>query len=338
MKKYVCLITALTVLFVVQTTHAQVPLTGYFIARSACPAYQSFRRQTNPGDVTTRIDQAYDILAKNKPSASHYLIKMDAQPERRWVATSCGEHVIPVDSFIPGPGPVTPVQPVPPVTPGNNRYILAVSWQPGFCELHASKPECAGQTEDRFDASHFTLHGLWPQPPNTMYCYVGPDQVANDKNKKWAALPEPILSETTRIELNKVMPGTQSFLERHEWIKHGTCYQGESADKYFQDALNLMNTLNQPDSVVRKLFAENIGREITSSQIGDAFDELFGDGTSDKIKITCKRDGNRKLITEITIGLQGDLDEISMSDAIFAAPNANNKGCSRGIVDPVGLQ
>ena len=187
MKKYACLIAAFAVLVVSRNAPAQVPLTGYFIARSECPAYQSFRRQTNPGNVTTRVDQAYDILAKNKPAGSHYLIKMDAQPTRRWVATSCGEHVVPVDSFIPGPSPVTPTPPVTPGTPvtsGGSRYILAISWQPGFCELHSAKPECASQTEDRFDASHFTLHGLWPQPRTVMYCYVSPAAVADDKNKK----------------------------------------------------------------------------------------------------------------------------------------------------------
>lgn len=311
---------------------AQVPLSGYFIARSECPAFQSFRRHTNPGNVTTRVDHAYELIAKNKPLASHYQIRMDAEPQRRWVATSCGEHVIPVDLVTPPPEPVTPL----PLE--STRYILAVSWQPGFCELHPSKPECQSQSEERFDASHFTLHGLWPQPRSTMYCYVTPEEVAKDKNKKWADLADLVLAEETRRELDKVMPGTQSFLHRHEWIKHGTCYHGESSDKYFQDALKVMRELNQSDSAVRNLFADHIGQEITSSQIRYAFDEAFGDGAGDKIKITCKMDGNRRLITEITIGLQGELDEITMSDALFAAPDANSIGCTGGIVDPVGLQ
>ena len=50
--------------------------------------------------------------------------------------------------------------------------MLAVTWQPAFCQLHARKPECGSQTSDRFDATHFTLHGLWPQPRAKEYCGV----------------------------------------------------------------------------------------------------------------------------------------------------------------------
>lgn len=334
MKSRMCCAFVLTILCLVSAAVAvaQVPLSGYFIARSECPAYQSIRKQTNPDNVSTDVDHAYALIAKNKASASYYLIKMDATPQRRWVSVSCGEHVIPVDAVTPTPEPVNP-------DPTENaRYILAVSWQPGFCELHSNKPECQSQTEDRFDASHFTLHGLWPQPRSNIYCFVTPEDVARDKNKKWEDLQELVLTTETRQELDKVMPGTESFLQRHEWTKHGTCYHGESPDKYFQDTLSYMRELNRSDSAVRTLFADNIGREITAVQIRDAFEDTFGDGAGDKIKITCKRDGNRRLITEITIGLQGELDEITMSEALFAAPRANNIGCTAGIVDPVGLQ
>lgn len=312
---------------------AQVKLSGYFIARSECPAFQSIRKQTNPGDVTTVIDQAYDLFGKNKTTASHYLIRMQADPPRRWVAVGCGEHVIPVNVATPKP----PTQPPTPPSQ-DSRYVLSVSWQPAFCETRPTKQECQSQTEDRFDASHFTLHGLWPQPRSNIFCDVTPQEVADDKNKRWSSLPELTLADDTRQELNKVMPGTQSFLQRHEWTKHGTCYHGESPDKYFQDSLDYMRDLNAADSAIRKLFAENVGLRITAAQVRDAFEDRFGDGTGAKIKIACKKDGNRLLITEITIGLQGELDEIPMSDALFNAPRANNIGCSGGIVDPVGLQ
>lgn len=310
---------------------AEVKLSGYFIARSECPAYQSFRKKTNPGSIKTKVNHAYDLIAKNKQAASHYLIKMDASPNRRWVAISCGEHVVPVDRSVTviEPPADTTVEPT-------QHYILAVSWQPGFCETRPSKPECQTQSEDRFDASNFTLHGLWPQPRNNIYCNVAPAVVATDKDRRWGDLAALVLDETTRAELNIVMPGSQSNLHRHEWIKHGTCYNGESAEVYYKDSIRLMNELNA--SPVRDLFADNIGQEITATQIRDAFDDHFGDGAGDKIKIACKRDGNRRLITEITIALKGDLDELTMGNAMLMAEDANNPGCNKGIVDPVGLQ
>src|SRR3546814_5265076 len=53
-------------------------------------------------------------------------------------------------------------------------FVLAVSWQPAFCETRPAKPECVTQDEDRFDASHFALHGLWPQPRGNVSCGVEP--------------------------------------------------------------------------------------------------------------------------------------------------------------------
>lgn len=332
MKTIICAVVSIGLLMGAFAVQAQVNLDGYFIARSECPAYQSIKRKTNPGEVMTRVDQAYLLLAKNKPAASHYLIRMESEPKNRWVATNCGEHVIPVDgSIISDNGDDWDVQ-------GGGDYILAISWQPGFCETKPDKPECRTQTEERYDASHFTLHGLWPQPRGNEYCNVAAAEVSKDKNKRWSELTELALDADTREELNKVMPGTQSFLHRHEWVKHGTCYNGESAEQYFQDSLEIMEVLNADTSEVRSLFAENIGEEITSDQIYEAFERTFGDGAGDKIKIACKNDGARKLITEITVGLNGELGEIPLSQALLGARSANNIGCTAGIVDPVGLQ
>ena len=43
------------------------------------------------------------------------------------------------------------------------KHVFAVAWQPGFCETQPDRRECRNQQQDRFDASHFALHGLWPQ-------------------------------------------------------------------------------------------------------------------------------------------------------------------------------
>ena len=159
-----------------------------------------------------------------------------------------------------------------------------------------------------------------------------------DRNKQWHLLAPVKLSQKTATELAFVMPAVASNLHRHEWIKHGTCYNGESPEKYFHDSLNIMDELNADVSEVRTLFAENVGREITADQIHEAFENSFGDGAGDKIKISCKKDGNRNLITEITVSLKGDLGSIPVSQALMNAKSANNIGCTAGIVDPVGLQ
>jgi ribonuclease T2 len=286
--------------------------------------------------VLTEKNYAYALIGKNNHAASHYLIEIGGGPGRRWVAVSCGEHVVPVDEVVtpvPIPEPGDPGLPSP-VTPAP-RYVLAVSWQPAFCETKPAKPECVSQTADRFDASHFALHGLWPQPESNIYCHVAPEVVATDKDNRWATLPAPALEDPTREALNRIMPGTQSLLERHEWIKHGTCYNGDSAEQYYADSISLMNQLN--GTAVRTLFAEHVGQELTATAIRDAFDDAFGAGAGDRVRVSCARDGDRTLITELTIGLAGDLTERPMAEAMFTAPQAAT-GCAKGIIDPVGFQ
>ncbi len=107
---------------------------------------------------------------------------------------------------------------------GGPRYVLALCWQPAFCEGNARKRECKSMTGARFDATHLSIHGLWPQPGTNVYCGVSQALMAADKQGRWQDIPEPRLSLATRDALELMMPGTQSLLDRHEWIKHGTCY------------------------------------------------------------------------------------------------------------------
>ena len=309
--------------------HADVPLRGFFIAHEACPALQSIRKEANPGAVQTTPGRSYRIGAKNKPAACHYLAEVEgADPSRRWVAVDCGEHVVAAD----GSGAVSSGEATSAERPA---YILAISWQAAFCEGKPEKTECATQRPERFDSTHFALHGLWPQPRNNIYCDVSSDLKIADKNGEWDRLPAPNLAEATRVKLAQVMPGTQSKLERHEWIKHGTCFD-DSAEEYFSRAIALVEQLNR--SKAQELFVSSIGSEVTGSAVRDAFDESFGEGAGERVRIACKRDGSRNLIVELTIGLVGEIgDEPSLADLI-AASEPTDPGCPRGIVDPVGLQ
>ena len=301
---------------------ADVPLAGFFIAHEACPALQSIRNETNPGDVETQPGKSYPMLAKNKSAASHYLIQIEgADPSRRWVAIRCGEHVV---SGGGGGGGGS----------GDGAaYVLAVSWQPAFCEAKRDKPECQSETPERFDATHFTLHGLWPQPMSNIYCDVSSELRLADKSGDWEELPAVKLSDATQEKLSEVMPGTQSKLERHEWIKHGTCFHADSADEYFSRAIALIEQLNS--SKARDLFAANIGAQLTGKAIRDAFDESFGDGAGDRVRISCQRDQARNLIVEMTIGLVGEIGDQPQLSELIAASDPTDPGCPGGFVDAV---
>jgi ribonuclease T2 len=215
------------------------------------------------------------------------------------------------------------------------QFVLAISWQPAFCETRPDKPECESQTEDRFDARNFALHGLWPQPRSRDYCGVDEATVRTDENGDWRDLPEPELPAELWAELQAAMPGTQSGLERHEWIKHGTCYDGDAED-YFADSLDMLEAIN--DSAVAQLFASAIGQRLTQAEIRAAFNAAFGQGAGERVRVSCTNDGNRRLITELTIGLTGNIDGPgSIADRLLDA-RPTDGGCDGGVVDRVGLQ
>ena len=219
-----------------------------------------------------------------------------------------------------------------------DSYILALSWQPAFCERKSNKPECRSQHERRFDANNFSLHGIWPQPRDNVYCDVPKHIVALDKRGRWNDLPKLEIGEKWRKELSIKMPGYRSNLHRHEWYKHGTCMGSVVTPLgYFRESMQKLDRINK--SGLRDLFAENIGREINARQIAKIMDEDFGKGMGERISISCERDGKRTLINEIKVSyVLPDLDFVTSAEALVSKTPKLPIGCKRGIVDRVGLQ
>jgi ribonuclease T2 len=310
---------------------ADVAASGSFVATKDCPAFQSFRKGTNPGGVKIETGHLYPLLAKNASNAAHYRIRIDgASPPERWVSVDCGSYK---DDGANGGLPNSANR-----SAGGRpaELILSLGWEPAFCEGHANKRECVSATPASFDATHLTLHGLWPQPRRKQYCNVSQALIDTDEKGDWQALPEVSLSTETRTRLDVAMPGTRSFLDRHEWIKHGTCYSGSDAETYFREALSLIEEVNR--SAVQELVAASVGQEITASAVRHAFDVAFGAGAGDRIRLSCQRDGSRRLITEITVGLVPVTGETNPLAELIRASAPTNPGCPGGTIDPAGLQ
>lgn len=301
---------------------AEMAMSGSFTASKACAAFQSFRQGTNPGNVQLKSGQVYALIAKNKADASHYRLRIDgAEPAERWVEIDCGNVFGDTASTAP--------------PPGARQLVLATNWQPAFCETRPQKPECVSQTAARADASAFSLHGLWQKSRENIYCNVASDVVAIDKASKWNELPAPSISAGTKQALDTIMPGTQSALDRHEWIKHGTCY-GADAEAYFRESVRLMNAIN--GSKARELLASRIGQKVTSSELRAAFDASFGPGAGERVTMQCVRDGDRQLVIEVKIGMTGSPSSSMAVGDMIAGAKPVSAECPEGIVDPVGLQ
>lgn len=237
-------------------------------------------------------------------------------------------------TLVLGPlNPASAAEPTPAATEPA-RYVLAVSWQPGFCETRPAREECRTQTAGRVDARQFSLHGLWPLHKN--YCGVPDDLKARYRKAQWMELPPVELSPEMTARLHEAMPGTVSGLDRQQWQRSGTC-SGLTAEHYFGLSLAMLDRLNA--SPVQALFAGRIGSAVSQNEVGRAFDEAFGAG--ERVRLRCRKDGERQVITGLTIGLSG-LPQAGESDGamgpLILAGGKTAVQCATGIVDAAGLQ
>ena len=322
----------LVIMMAPRSAHADVAMNGTFTATQTCPAYQSFRKATDPGDVKIEQNKTYALIAKNKTDATHYRIVVEgAEPKERWVSSSCGR-IDPTDRSAGG-APESPAAAHPAAGDelgARATHVLAMGWEPAFCEDHRDKKECRELSSTGFAATHVSLHGLWPQPRGTQYCNVAPNLREIDRDHDWNALPEPDVSTNTLNRLAAVMPGVQSKLERHEWIVHGTCF-GRNAEDYFARAAGLAEAVDA--SKVSQLFADNVGRSLSAEAIRTAFDDAFGAGAGARVTVSCHGRGDSRKITELVISLSGDVaGSAPLADLIRAAQPVP-PGCPSGMVE-----
>ncbi|QSJ19917.1 hypothetical protein JYQ62_15120 [Nostoc sp. UHCC 0702] len=318
-----CLLFAISLCFCLtlwsRPAYAFITLNAQFVAGEACEAPESIRNGTNPGNIRLTPQKTYPVIGKNRDNASYYLLRIEeAQPFARWVSVQCGQLL----------GSRASV---------NQAYLLALSWQPSFCETKPSKPECQSQTAQRFDATNLALHGLWPQPRNNIYCNVSKEIERLDKDNQWSQLPPINLSEQTRNALAVKMPGFASNLHLHEWYKHGTCYS-ESPEEYFQESIALLDQVN--NSSVRDLFARNIGNFLSSEEIRNQFDQAFFDGGGSKVQVQCQRDideDKNNMVVELQINLGGDIQPDTAIETLLRDGQTVPAGCTRGEIDPAGF-
>ncbi len=300
------------------------PLTGAFLAQQACPAGVSLSGA--PDGQRLRAGERYPALGLNRRDGEFIQLRVPgAKPEARWVQRHCG---VWEGATAASAAPAAPPQ----------QLLLSLSWQPAFCESQPGQRECQTQTATRFDADHFSLHGLWPQPESLQYCGVTPPVRRLDETRRWAALPPVPLQAGTANELGRVMPGAASGLERHEWVRHGSCY-GADAETYYRTALALTNEVNR--SRLRERLAGQFGATVTLSQLRAAFEQSFGAGAGSALGLRCIRAGRRLLLSEIRISLRPPRNEPAapvsgMAEALDRSSPAQSN-CEAGEVDRAGL-
>jgi ribonuclease T2 len=179
------------------------------------------------------------------------------------------------------------------------NYALAISWEPAYCISHGSYPECASETPSRQDNKTFSLHGLWPQSES--YCGVSSANKKLDENGDWSQLPAVVLNASTEAALQIAQPGTQSDLDRHEWIEHGTC-SGLSQQNYYTPMLAMLSSVNA--SNLGSTVSANVGGSLTLAQLQAAAKLDYGTYASTDIEYLCVKSGSKSYLEEVRLHMK----------------------------------
>lgn len=342
---------------------ASVKTKGLLEAVKECAANKKLRSD-NPGQIMLKIGEIYELIALNSQFPTHYQVVVPDAPVTtdRWVAAHCGDIALDDEAMeakikvtIPQQQRRQKVQrqSEPSSEPGSKTIkaaktvnaaarvgeienLLAISWLPTFClsDDGARARECQRLRPSDKYATQFSIHGLWPNDLDDdalypCYCHLDRPLACNTRRKAFASIN---ISTDLRNELQTKMPGIQSgFLHRHEWTKHGTCYEkynsgmgkGSDAQEYYRDTVLMLDQVN--NSIVRELFKKNIGKFLTDDLIYQAFDKAFGQGASDKVFIDCKSHNGERHISELLIGLGGEIKPDSDIAALIKASPSRYK-------------
>jgi ribonuclease T2 len=329
--------------------------------KKECGLFNNLKHTKNRNNEILKLDRTYEMLKHHK---GQYLLKVEyTTPVQRWVDDDCltlrplrGTPLYGVKQEV-STTKTTDTKTVSIVDELNSadenmgkeiknkkqnkhfnkksitskQNLLALSWHNAFCETHRNKKECKRGLSDlvkrKPSDTQFVLHGLWPQPRNTVYCNVDKALVNADKNRRWRDLPCLALDEELEDALEKVMPGFASQLHQHEWIKHGTCY-GTDVNTYYADAVHLVNQVNS--SVLGKFFTQNIGKKITLKQVRSLADKSLGKGTGSRIELQCKRG----LVTELWLHLGDGSDDLA---TLLKRGKKTKSRCKGGYIDKAGF-
>lgn len=305
--------------------------TGVFAAQQSCPAYVSKNNATNPDNAQILAGGNYNIVEVNKPDhPSWYRVVLpNATPKERWVGAECG------NAQVTGGGSET----------GNNgnsdscnitgqadSYVLALSWQPAFCETKQDRPECRITDPNVYQAKHFTLHGLWPnkQKCGIKYGFCGE---VKGKKENFCDYPAVTLDSDSQTALAEVMPSVTagSCLERHEWYKHGTC-QTRTMEDFFDLSVDLTRQFN--DSGMAYFMNRKIGQQVHTKDFLNRVAAVLGSTARERIKLNC----DQGMLVEIQLNLVPDLTPGADLEKLIAnAPAQSNSNCGEAFrVDAIG--
>ncbi|MER2514009.1 MAG: ribonuclease T [Nitrosomonas ureae] len=329
---FLILLTGLAILFVHPVFADKV--SGIFSAQQSCPAFVSKNKSTNPDNAQILAGNRYAIIeaGKSNPPAWYRIVLPRAKPEARWISAACGQAQITAGDTGDNESGES----------DNNcntagqadSYVLALSWQPAFCETKPDKPECEITDPNAYHAKHFALHGLWPNKKNCNknYAFCG---IVKKKKDEFCDYPEIQLDSASQASLAEVMPSViaGSCLERHEWHKHGSCQENWPVSEFFDLSTDLARQFN--DSGMAYFMNRRINQQVRTEDFLNRLEAVLGFAARDRIKLNCNQQG---MMVEIQLSLSGDLIAgADLEKLIMNAPVQEKSNCGETFrVDRIG--
>lgn len=159
-------------------------------------------------------------------------------------------------------------------------YRLELTIPATFCRNRPYDPSC----RDFPKPSRIQLHGLWPNYRSGFPEGNCPDSECPNQSPElgtYCRYPEPpgLYQSDAWKTLHGYMAGTESCLERHEWVKHGTCTP-MAATAYF--AWSLENT-RRIAAALRWPADRPVFRRQFDQRVAKRLPELAG-----AVRLTCK--------------------------------------------------
>jgi ribonuclease T2 len=176
-------------------------------------------------------------------------------------------------------------------------YVLALSWQPGWCAVEGDAREDA-----RCNAGAglgWTLHGLWPQDDDGGW-------------PEYCATTEQDATHAQTAAMADIMGS--SGLAWHQWRKHGRC-AGISAARYFAQSRAGFEALRLP----RDLGTLDQAMQLDPDRLAEAFARALPGATPDGVAVICRE----KIIREVRVCLTKDLAPRD------CAPDVAARSCTR---------
>lgn len=222
-----------------------------------------------------------------------------------------------------------------------DRYVLALSWQTGFCQNQHDRnrqetDECRLQKEQDDKRAFLTVHGLWPSLPKSVSargvdekrwmrfgCATRPvPNMPEARIGQKCAAAETGLSLSAAAKLSSVMPaaGGTSCLERYEFAKHGICF-GFDPDVYFTTMVRMNSEVKQ--SALGAFLAANYGKTVTRKAFDNALARSFGKQNVRAVKLICS--GTPAYLTEMQMSINAAAVNSPLTPSSFTAqPHPGN--------------